>query len=91
MTDRTQAAERIRIFILDRFPLARRKGLKNGDPLLDSGILDSLGVLDLVGFLEKEFTVRVSDDELIPENFETIEALVTFVENKSPNVPGSHA
>jgi len=89
--DRTKAADQIRKFIVEKFPLAKRKNLTNTDALLDSGILDSLGVLDLVGFIEKEFTVRVSDDELIPENFQTVDALVIFVESKSSNGSGSHA
>jgi acyl carrier protein len=91
MIDTTPAVERIRSFILDKFPLARKKGLKDGDPLLDSGILDSLGVLDVVGFLEKEFAVHVSDDELIPEHFQSVEALAAFVKSKASNGSGTRA
>ena len=72
--------ERIRGFVLAKFPLARKRGVKDSDELLESGIVDSLGVLDLVGFLEGEFGLRVSDDDLLPQNFHSIESMVRFAE-----------
>jgi acyl carrier protein len=83
MIETSAAADRIRNFILEKFPLARKRNLTNRDQLLDTGILDSLGVLDVVAFIEKEFSVHVSDDELLPENFQSVDALVTFVQSKS--------
>jgi acyl carrier protein len=73
----------IRKFILDKFPLARKQGIQDSDPLLESGVLDSLGVLDLVNFVEQEYSVHVADDELTPENFQTIDRIAAFVESKS--------
>jgi acyl carrier protein len=73
----------IRKFILDKFPLARKQQIKDSDPLLESGVLDSLGVLDLVSFVEQEFSVHVTDEELVPENFQTIDRIAAFVESKS--------
>jgi acyl carrier protein len=73
----------VRQFILDKFPLARKQQLKDSDPLLESGILDSLGVLDLVAFIEKEFSVSMTDEELVPENFRTIDHLVAFIQGKA--------
>jgi acyl carrier protein len=73
----------IRNFILEKFPLARKQQLKDSDALLESGILDSLGVLDLVNFVEKEFSVVVADDELVPENFQTIDRIAVFIQRKS--------
>lgn len=72
--------ERIRGFVLDKFPLARKRALKDSDELLESGIVDSLGVLDLVAFLENDFGLQVSDDDLSPENFRSIESIVRFAE-----------
>jgi len=74
---------KIRLFILEKFPLARKQQLKDSDALLESGILDSLGVLDLVGFLEQEFSFTVADDELVPENFQNVERIVAFVERRT--------
>lgn len=82
MTANEAVSERIRGFILEKFPLARKQGIKNNDKLLEGGILDSLGVLDLVSFIEREFVVQVSDEELVPENFQTINCLVAFLEKK---------
>lgn len=73
----------IRKFILDKFPLARKQQVQDSDPLLESGVLDSLGVLDLVSFVEQEYSVHVADDELTPENFQTIDRIAAFIESKS--------
>jgi acyl carrier protein len=73
----------IRKFVLDKFPLARKQQIKDSDPLLESGVLDSLGVLDLVSFVEQEFSVNVADDELVPENFHSVETLACYVERKT--------
>jgi acyl carrier protein len=73
------AQERIRIFILEKFPLARKRGISDADSLLESGIVDSMGVLELVTFVEQEFGINVSDEELVPENFQSIRLLADFV------------
>ena len=72
----------IRSFILNHFPLAKKVLIKDDDSLLESGIVDSLGILDIVNFIEKEFKISVSDEELLPENFESICALTAFVDRK---------
>ena len=74
--------EQVKKFIIDRFPTARRRELKNTEPLLENGIIDSLGVLDLVTFMEEQFAINVADEELVPDNFQTIERLTAFVHNK---------
>ncbi len=78
--------EHVRKFIVSRFPSARRRELHNTEPLLENGIIDSLGVLDLVAFMEEEFAINVADEELVPENFQTIERLTTFVQSKRNGV-----
>lgn len=52
------------------------------ESLLDSGILDSASILELVSFLESRFGIVIPDEELLPENFETISAIVELVETK---------
>ena len=74
--------DRIRNFIVEKFPLARKRGITFQDNLLESGILDSLGILDLVAFVEQNFGIVLSDEELVPENFQSIERLTVFVESK---------
>jgi acyl carrier protein len=73
---------RIRTFILGQFPLARKRGVGDDDPLLGQGILDSLGILEVVAFVEREFEITVEDDELVPESFESIGSIARFVDRK---------
>jgi len=54
----------------------------DGDSLLEGGILDSLGVLSLVGFIEKHYGIIVSEDEMMPENFDSIDAIAAFVNGR---------
>lgn len=48
----------------------------------ESGILDSMGFLELVTFIEEHFVIRISDNELVPENFDTLRRISDFVEHK---------
>jgi len=75
-------SDRIREFVRSRFPLARNLDFSDEDSLLDAGVIDSLGILDLVGFLEETFGIQASDEDLNPENFDSIATLVRFVESK---------
>lgn len=74
--------EQIRSFIIRTFPLARRRSIAADDPLLESGIIDSLGVLNLIAYLHGEFKIEMSDEDLVPENFQTIERLAAFALRK---------
>jgi acyl carrier protein len=74
---------RVKGFLIEKFPLARKRNLQNGDNLIDSGIVDSLGILDLVAFLESQFGLHVFDEELLPENFQTIECIAALVRTKT--------
>lgn len=75
--------DRIREFMIEHFPLARKSGLKNAEEnWLESGMVDSLGILDLVHFLEEAFGVVVSDEELLPENFATLAAVSAYIRGK---------
>ena len=59
-------------------------GLKNDTPLLESGILNSLSLIKLVLFLEQKLGIVVPPEELLPKNFETIDAICTYVRSKQP-------
>ena len=54
----------------------------DNDSLLENGIIDSLTMIELLTFIERRFGVTVKDDELIPENFETIDAISCFLKQK---------
>jgi acyl carrier protein len=73
----------LRQFIVENFLFGREdKPLGNDDSLLDLGIIDSTGVLELVGFLEQKYQITIEDEELVPENLDSIERLVRFVSRK---------
>jgi acyl carrier protein len=73
-------AGRIRTFLARQFPLT--KNVRDEQPLLEAGLIDSLGILEVVSFLEKEFKIAVADDDLLPENFGSVHNLAKFVTNK---------
>jgi len=80
MNDITLAVRR---FIGENF-LFRDDGdaITHDASLLDAGIIDSTGVLELVTFLETKFGIEVQDEEMLPENLDSIRAIVAFIEGK---------
>lgn len=70
-------------FITDNFMIGQNPDkLKSDTSFLDNGIIDSLGVLELVSFLEERFSIEVKDEELVPENLDSIRNLVAYIERK---------
>ena len=82
MADAHITTTRIAHFIFEKFPLARKRQLTNDASLLETGIVDSIGILEIVTFLEQEFAVRIEDEDLVPENFGTIASISSFVARK---------
>jgi acyl carrier protein len=74
--------DRLRQFIQDNLLFGQSYSLKSDDSFLEKGIIDSTGVLELVSFIEKEFAIRVMDEELIPENLDSFANLTRFIQNK---------
>ncbi len=74
--------DQVREFLFEKFPACKQNGLKDQDSLIETGIVDSMGMLELVVFVESDFEVEVQDMDLVPENFESVEALSKFVESK---------
>lgn len=77
-----QINDSIRTFVFEQYPLCKQRELQDTDSLIESGIVDSMGILELVAFIESEFDIQVEDIDLTPENFESIEAIATFVTAK---------
>ena len=79
----------IRKHILEDFMFTRDETkLQDTDSFLEEGIVDSTGVLELVMFVEEEFGVQVDDDDIVPENFDSIERLARYVREKTGS--GTH-
>ena len=74
--------ERIRAFVIENFLFGNDDGLSDESSFLEEGIIDSTGILELVSFLEEEFGITVEDEELIPENLDSINNVVSFLAKK---------
>ena len=72
----------IRSFIESNFLVDATTSLKDDDSLLQLQIVDSTGFLELIHFLESDFELKVADDEMVPENLETIDNIAQFVARK---------
>ena len=76
--------EEIRQFIIDNFLYGDDDGrLANDDSLLELGLIDSTGALELVTFLEGKYGIKIEDNELDPENLDSINKLVGFINRKT--------
>ena len=74
----------IRNFIIDNFMIGMEDGeLGDSDSLLQKGIIDSTGVLELVGFIEEHFRITIEDEELVPDNLDSVNNLIKFIETKT--------
>lgn len=73
----------IRGFVVEHYLDGAGAALQPATPLVTSGILDSHGVLDLIGFLEERFSIRIADDEVGIDTFNTLEALSSLVCRKA--------
>ena len=80
MTENYEAL--IRNFIVEKFLFEDDGKLSNEDSFLENGVIDSTGVLELVAFLEETFAFRMEDDEVVPENLDSIRNAASFVDRK---------
>ena len=78
--------QKVRSFILENFMFSNDdSALDSRESLLEKGVIDSTGVMELVAFLEDEYKFRVNDDELVPENLDSVRNIVAFVDSKQPS------
>lgn len=75
--------EVIRNFVIENYLFGRGgEELSNDSEFLKMGIIDSMGVLELVGFIEEEFGISIDDEELVPENLDSVNRIVAYVAKK---------
>ena len=75
--------QKVRGFILENFMFSNdESALNSEESLLEKGVIDSTGVMELVAFLEDEYKFRINDDELVPENLDSVRNIVAFVDSK---------
>lgn len=67
------------------------EALSDDQSLLEAGIVNSTGVLELVGFLEGRFHLQIADRDIVPQNLDTVRAITAFVERKQAEMRGDAA
>ena len=79
----TGVRHQIRSFIVRNFLFDQDQGFADDASFLDNGIIDSTGVLELVAHLEATYGVKVNDDELVPDNLDSVDAIVAYLDRKT--------
>ena len=77
---------RVKNFILENFLFTDDpSAIDEADSFLDKGIIDSTGVMEVILFLDEEFGIKVTDDEIVPENLDSVRNIGQFVARKTAN------
>jgi acyl carrier protein len=82
---RSPFVREVRAFVVSNFLLGKGDTLTDDASFLELGIVDSTGMLELVSYLEKSFEIKITDDELIPDNLDSISKIVDYLSRKLPN------
>jgi acyl carrier protein len=78
-----QATKSLEKFMLETLPFARkRRSIGPDEDLLGGGIIDSVGLMEVVSFVEQEYGIEVADDDVVPDNFRSLQRIAEFVERK---------
>ena len=78
--------QNIKNFIIESFIIDRNQNqLDNDQSFLESGIIDSTGILELVSFIEEHYEIKIEDEELIPDNLDSVSRVVKFINKKLCN------
>ena len=78
----SETKDKIRAFIVENFLFGNDEGLNDDSSFLEESIIDSTGILELVSFMEESFSITVDDEELIPENLDSINNVVGYLKGK---------
>ena len=75
-------AATVREFIAENFLFRADADVSDDQSLLDSGVIDSTGVLELIAFLEQTYGIRVADEEIVPDNLDSIDNMTRYLSTK---------
>ncbi len=75
-------AEKVREFVVANFLFGNAADLRDEASFLDSGIVDSTGILELIIFLESTYGIKIESGEMLPENLDSVDKVVAFLERK---------
>ncbi len=74
----------VRSFVIANYLLGREDGFSSDDSFLEHGIIDSTGILELISHVEETYGIEVADDELNPDNFDSINRIAAYLTRKIP-------
>ena len=77
-----ESKEVIRAYIVNQFLFGEGEGLEESTSFLEEGVIDSTGILELVDFISEKFSISVENDDLIPENLDSINSIAAFIARK---------
>ena len=77
-----EGSEKIRTFVVDNFLFGDGLHLKDDTSFLEERIIDSTGILQIISFLEEEFAITINDDEILPENLDSLNNITAFLNRK---------
>lgn len=75
----SQIERDVRAFITSNFPLSAGGKLASDDSLLETGVIDSVGVLELIEHLEETYGLKIPDEDVLPENLDSVGAIAAYV------------
>ncbi len=77
-----QIEQKIQEFLMSNFFLDDSFVINRDESLIYQGVLDSTGTIELISFIEKEFDITINNDEIIPENFDSIQSIISFISSR---------
>jgi acyl carrier protein len=78
-----EIAQKIRSFVVNNFLFQEEDGrFSNDDSFLETGAVDSVGILTLVEFVEEQYTISIEDEEIVPDNWDSVHRIAAFVQTK---------
>lgn len=81
--EKGEISNQVREFVINNFLMGGSDSFEDNDSFLDKGIIDSTGVLEVIGFLEETFEITVEDSEMLPENLDSVENIKNFIATKT--------
>jgi len=80
----------LRTFVVDNFLFGQAdETFSNADSFLEKGLIDSMGILTLVEFVTDKYSIVVEDEEMVPENWDSVQRIASFVQKKTSANPGT--
>lgn len=80
----TQVKLEVRSFIIDNFLFGQDGHFSDDDSFLENGLIDSMGILTLVDFVSEKYQISVADEEILPENWDSVVRIANYIKLKTP-------